>query len=647
MLLDTINYQHGVLLVNMPFADVRRPSLALGILHALLKQAGIPVQSLYANLDFANAYAAKVGGVLELIKYGIIFGETLCHRSFFPEKPRIHDICAKLSLRDSELQEKFEILQECAEEFITKTAKEIIALSPNLVGCTSLLTQHLSSLLLLKKIKEADPNIITLLGGAGLDSEMGIANHQIFPFVDYVVSGDADEIIVPLCRELLQCKTSSGCLDLSAIPKGVLTPYHRQFGYPEPAPRLFFDDLDSLPPPNYDDYFASLDAQPMLRNIIKPALIYESSRGCGWGQTGGCHFCGLSGKSHCFRTKSPDKVLTDLKTLTEKYGIDLIEMTDNMMPLKYEKTLLPKLAALGAPYKLFYETRPVSRKDYYKAMRLAGVKGIQPGIESLSTPLLDHMNKGIQSWQTIQTLKWCRQNGFWTGWHLMWNFPNEKTEWYIPMAELIPHLFHLQPPGGLNRMNYCRFSTFWNQYKDKIRLEPDADLKCAFDFEGTIPSELAYRFFQANDTTGDLMELAFSGNYVSEIAQFVLYWKETKVRGSPELLGTVEVGGMKIRDTRPKIQKIPVGDFVLIHYVSSQKEIVLNIDETAMLNDCDDAPLETNFFAKWGDMGRQFVKQYKDDHIFELLDKRIVSLVLFAPLPEEPKNTEIPFGTIL
>jgi magnesium-protoporphyrin IX monomethyl ester (oxidative) cyclase len=422
MLLDTINYRHGVLLVNMPFADVKHPSLALGILHALLKQAGIPVQSLYANLNFANTYTPKVGGLLELVRYCIIFGETLCHRAFFPDKPRIHDICAKLSLRGSELQKKFEILQECIEEFIAQTAKEIVALSPGIVGCTSLLTQHLSSLLLLKQIKEADPNIITLLGGAGLDSEMGVANHRIFPFVDYVVSGDADEIIVPLCRELLQGKTS--CLDLSAIPEGVLTPYHRQFGYPEPAPRLFFDNLDSLPPPNYDDYFESLYAQPILRDKVKPALLYESSRGCGWGQTGGCHFCGLSGKSHCFRIKKPDKVLSDLKMLTEKYGINRIEMTDNMIPLEYEKTLLPKLAELGAPYELFYETRPVSRKDYYQAMRCAGVRGIQPGIESLSTPLLAHMNKGIQAWQTIQTLKWCRQNGFWTGWHLMWNFPD-------------------------------------------------------------------------------------------------------------------------------------------------------------------------------------------------------------------------------
>ena len=68
--------RNGVLLVNLPYAGVQHPSLALGLLHARLAEAGIPVRSYYANLDFAGAYADKVGGLRKLIDYFAHFQET-------------------------------------------------------------------------------------------------------------------------------------------------------------------------------------------------------------------------------------------------------------------------------------------------------------------------------------------------------------------------------------------------------------------------------------------------------------------------------------------------------------------------------------------------------------------------------------------
>ena len=640
----------GVLLVNMPYAGIKHPSLALGVLHALLEGAGVSVRSYYANLDFAGTYSEHVGGLHILAANNTYFRETLCRSAFFPDEPKITDICAALSLSaSSQLQKNFEILSECSTEFITETARRIVAAAPAVVGCTSLLAQHLPSLLLLKKIKEAAPEITTLLGGAGLDSEMGVTNHRLFSFVDYIVSGDADGVIVPLCRDLLRNKTATRHV---ASMAGVLTPQHRLTGYPSPAERLFFDDLDSLPPPNYEDYFSLLRSHPVLKDKVMPTLLYESSRGCGWGQTGGCHFCGLSGKSHCYRKKSPEKILADLKFLSEKYDVTFVEMTDNMMPPEYEKTLLPQLAAADAPYQLFYETRPVARKEYYQTMRQAGVRGVQPGLENISTPLLTYMNKGIQSWQAVQSLKWCRQNGFWTSWLLMWNFPEEKPEWYQPMTDIMPHLFHLQPPGGLNRMNFCRFSTFWQRYKDQWTLEPDADHRYTFVFDRQTQNDLSYRFFRENEMASNLMELSISGNYVSEIAQFLLYWLgrfksgQLDKRPSPILLAERNDGGMTIRDTRPEIMKIPVGDFTMIRFFPAEKEIFLNKEEAAMILDCDDAPLEKDFLTKWGETGKQFLQQYRENHFFEFLDDRIVSLLLYAPLPPVPKYGELPFGTI-
>src|SRR5688572_14974198 len=42
-----------VVIVSMPFMDVDRPSIQLGLLKAIVEAHGFPVRTLHANLDFA------------------------------------------------------------------------------------------------------------------------------------------------------------------------------------------------------------------------------------------------------------------------------------------------------------------------------------------------------------------------------------------------------------------------------------------------------------------------------------------------------------------------------------------------------------------------------------------------------------------
>ena len=53
-----------VCLVNMPYADVVRPSLALGILQALLRESGVSAESVYANLIFAEEIGLAAHGLI-------------------------------------------------------------------------------------------------------------------------------------------------------------------------------------------------------------------------------------------------------------------------------------------------------------------------------------------------------------------------------------------------------------------------------------------------------------------------------------------------------------------------------------------------------------------------------------------------------
>jgi magnesium-protoporphyrin IX monomethyl ester (oxidative) cyclase len=62
-------------------------------------------------------------------------------------------------------------------------------------------------------------------------------------------------------------------------------------------------DLDGLPYPTFDDYFAQLRTTSFAKRVL-PALVMETSRGCWWGAKHHCTFCGLNAEGMAFRSKS-------------------------------------------------------------------------------------------------------------------------------------------------------------------------------------------------------------------------------------------------------------------------------------------------------------------------------------------------------
>jgi len=200
-----------ICLVSMPYAAIERPSIALGLLTAELRAAGIDVQARYACLDFAaraglHAYDAVLGS-----KTSLFIGEWTFAAAAFPEMSAVDDdylgVCAeeiaKSRARGVDPRELLLHLREEAARFVADVADEIVVQRPRIVGCTSTFQQHAASLALLRAVRERDPSIVTTIGGTNCESAMGMATRRAFPWVDFVVSGEADEIIVPFVRDVL------------------------------------------------------------------------------------------------------------------------------------------------------------------------------------------------------------------------------------------------------------------------------------------------------------------------------------------------------------------------------------------------------------------------------------------------------------
>jgi len=87
-----------------------------------------------------------------------------------------------------------------------------------------------------------------------------------------------------------------------------------------------------------------------------------------------------------------------------------------------------------------------------------GVTHLQPGLESLSTHVLRLMDKGVRAAQNVNVLRWARYYGIDVAWGILCGFPGETAEDYDRQAAAVPHLAHLQPPSGADRIWLERFS---------------------------------------------------------------------------------------------------------------------------------------------------------------------------------------------
>src|SRR5262245_15054827 len=110
-----------------------------------------------------------------------------------------------------------------------------------------------------------------------------------------------------------------------------------------------------------------------------------------------------------YRSKSPDRAVAELCELSSRHPGLFVYAVDNIMDRDYFETFLPRLAASSFDAPLFYEVKANLTKDQLRLLHAAGVRNIQPGVESLDDSVLRIMRKGITAIENVQLLKWCSE----------------------------------------------------------------------------------------------------------------------------------------------------------------------------------------------------------------------------------------------
>ncbi len=545
-----------VLLVSMPFGPLFSPSLALSLLQPQVCARGLTCDIEYFTLPFGERIGqslySKICSEHRAMSRAFV-GEWIFSHALFDWSP-LHDerYLAEVLMqppawlgrnptRPPSPGDLRAILKarDASAAFTDWCADRIAAAQPRIVGFTSVFQQHLASLALAKRVKARLPGTFIVVGGANCEATMGVETVRQFPYVDAVVSGEADQVFADLATRVVRQQPIAG------IP-GVVTQASAAAPIQSrPAPTApAVTDLDALPYPQFADFFAQF-GRSRFSEDWQPSVFVETSRGCWWGERMHCTFCGLNGATMAYRSKSAPRALAELTHLATSHpGCD-IQVVDNILDLKYFKTLLPELAERKLNVSLFYETKSNLKKEQVRLLRDAGVMTIQPGIESFSNRVLKQMKKGVSGLQNIQLLKWCKEMGIHPIWNFLIGFPQESPDDYFAMADLATRVCHLPQPSGVSVIRLDRFSPNFDQSGQLgfARLRPLPFYEFIYDLPEVARHNLAYYFAYDYKVPQDV------ARYADPLVRKVHAWKTTWRHA--ELVSVDLDDRLLLFDTRP------------------------------------------------------------------------------------------------
>jgi len=524
-----------VLLINMPFAALDSPSLALGMFKSRLLAEGVACDVQDLNWRFAEEIGYDdYAFVLQLS--AVMAGEQLFARSLFgdlvpPDSEYDQQIVANGDA-SADVPARLAEIRRHVPAFLQRCIEALPWPAYDVIGFTSLFEQNLPSLSLARMVKLHYPETTIVFGGANCEEIMGVTLHQCFPFVDYVCSGEADDSFPELVNRLAFGHPVSGIGGLVRRDRGETV-------YEKPAAMV--RELDTLPIPDYDDYFIQRSQSP-IGHRVKPSVLMESARGCWWGQKSHCTFCGLNGLTMEFRVKKAPRAIGEITHLLRRYDTRIVRFVDNILSPNYFKELLPEIARQRIQADFICEVKSNLKKPQIQALADAHFS-VQAGIENLSTHTLDLMGKGSNALINLQTLKWCMEKGVFVDWNLLYGFPGEVPHDYERNLELARVATHLSPPSGCGPIRLDRFSPNFDRADEfgLTNVRPLKYYRYLYPFNRETLMNLVYYF------DFDYEQRIDDGGYLSAIEETVTRWK----RREDVLYAERSGGTVVIHDTRP------------------------------------------------------------------------------------------------
>jgi anaerobic magnesium-protoporphyrin IX monomethyl ester cyclase len=285
------------------------------------------------------------------------------------------------------------------KEAIDKSIREI---SPDIVGITCLTPGRKRSLEVARMVKDFDPTIKVVLGGA----HATIMHKQLmenYPCIDYIVLGEGEITFL----EIAQGKECSEINGIVYREKGKIIKNH---------PREYIQDLDDLPFPAW--HLVDLKKYPARGEGIvnginlwrEPRISVIFSRGC----KGHCDFCSTWWIWRGWRRRSPRNMVDEIEFLFHQHGVRHFCFADDAMTVDREATigLCDEIIKrkISVAFSVTTRTDCVDEQVLQK-LKEAGCYEIAFGIETGSPVLLQNMGKENDLETSERAILMCKKVG--------------------------------------------------------------------------------------------------------------------------------------------------------------------------------------------------------------------------------------------
>jgi|ERR1041384_1705236 ribosomal peptide maturation radical SAM protein 1 len=526
---------YKIALINMPFSDLQMPSLALTQLKSVVEaefKDRVSVDIIYLSHEFAHYLGIELSQKLTLSAeaHNSGVGDWFFRQAAFPDLPDNTELYFSrfFPIRTPEVEMmKRVVLQrrQGLDAFLHSLIDKYKIADADIVGFTSMFSQNVASFALARKLKNKNSKIITVIGGSNCESPMGQEIARNFRSIDFVFSGPGLKSFPEFVGYCL-----NGQFDKCHGIRGVFSRRNCALSMLKPL-SVIGEELDMDVPIklNYGEFLETF-RKNFSHAGLKPILLFETSRGCWWGEKAHCTFCGLNGQTMNYRAMSPENALAQFDQLFNYAPyVDRFESVDNIMPKSYMKEVFAKLRP-PPNVMLFYEVKADLTGEDVEILSNAHVKSVQPGVEALNTSTLKLMKKGTSAFQNLRLLKSCVTYDVHPEWNLLIGFPGEPEEVYKKYLKDVPLLTHLPPPNGVFLVRFDRYSPYFMKAQEYgLDLVPVDYYDLIYPFSRESLMNLAYYFTDRNFRAD---YIKWSTKWIGDLRAKVDQWRANWNRSS-------------------------------------------------------------------------------------------------------------------
>lgn len=322
----------------------------------------------------------------------------------------------------------------------------LIRCDPDCVGVTSMFTkQYENTVLVCNIVKEVNPDIPVIVGGAHATADA--ANCVKEKSIDFVVSGEGEQVIVPLLEAISNKRSFNDIPNISYIDSN---------GNKVVKPITLYSDVNSLPFPDrelfpMENYFSARERHGKEFPEGTRSASILTSRGCPYG----CNFCSASdvfGKK--VRVRTAQSVIDEIDELISVYHVNDVYLSDDQFLVNRQRVveILDKIIARN--YKISFDAPNglspwLLNEEIIQKMKQAGFGQINLAIESGNEWVLKNIiNKPVKLDRLPEVVALCKKYGMNVSAFLVVGNVSEKA---IETFEQMKDSFQLMRKLGIRR----------------------------------------------------------------------------------------------------------------------------------------------------------------------------------------------------